>query len=107
MNKKNWRFKGREILITFFYYAITVWPLFYWEIGGTTIMGHPYNKMWGIDKLLIGIIVGSVAFFLSSIWYDYLKAKNEGHAHFPFQKVAMPVAALAILSAVFYFVTKS
>jgi hypothetical protein len=106
MNKKNWKFKGREILVTFLYYAITVWPLFYLKIGGETVMGHPFNKIWGIDKLLLGIILGSVAFFASEKWYDYLKKNNDNHAYFPFQKVAMPVAALAILSAVFYFVTK-
>jgi hypothetical protein len=106
MNKKNWKFKGREILVVFLYYAISIWPLYYLEIDGTTVMGHPYNQIWGADKLLVGIIIGSVAFFLSSLWYVYLKKKNDGHAYFPFQKVAMPVASLAILSAVFYFITK-
>lgn len=106
MNKKNWRFKGREILVAFLYYALTVWPLYYWKIDGATVMGHPYNKIWGIDKLLLGIIIGSMAFFSSALWYNHLKKKNNDHAYFPFQKVAMPVAALVILSGVFYFITK-
>lgn len=106
MNKKKWKFKGREILVVFLYYAISIWPLYYWEIDGATVMGHPYNKIWGIDKLLLGIIIGSIVFFATAIWYNYLKKKNNNHAYFPFQKVVMPVVALAILSGIFYLITK-
>lgn len=107
LDKKNIRFAGRVILTVLAYYAIVIWPLFWLKIGGTTIMGHPLNKMWGIDKLLLGIIIGSIAFFLGAVWYDYLKKKNDNRAHFPFQKVAMPIAPLIILSAVFYFITRN
>lgn len=106
LDKKNIRFAGKEILTVLAYYAIVIWPLFWLKIGGTTIMGHPLNKMWGIDKLLLGIIIGSIAFFMGAVWYDYLKKKNDGHAYFAFQKVAMPIAPLIILSAVFYLVTR-
>jgi len=106
LEKKNLRFAYRGALVTAGYYLISVLPLFTLKIGGETVMGHPFNKLWGIDKLLLGIIIGSLAFYGSAISYESLKKKNDGHAHFPFQKVAMPVAALLILSGVFYFVTK-
>ena len=98
---KNILFKEGKILTVLMYYAIIVIPL-YW----TGIIGHPFNKMWGIDKLLLGIIFGSVSFFLGGIWYYQIKAKNGGHAYFPFQKVVMPVSPLIILSFIFYFLTK-
>ncbi len=79
LNKKNIKFIGRKILITAIYYAIIVLPLFY-----TGIMGHPLNKMWGIDKLLVGIIFGSVVFFAFGLWYQFLKKKNNNKAYFPF-----------------------
>ena len=101
MNKKNFRFKGRKILITAGYYLIIIVPL-YWK----GIMGHSYNKMWGMDKLLLGIIIGSIVFLVSVLWYQNLKKKNNDRAYFPFQKVAMPVGFLAIFSAIFYFLTK-
>ena len=87
MAKKNWNFKWRGIATAVFYYALTVWPLFYLKIGGETIMGHPYNRIWGVDKLLLGIILGSLVFWGSEKWYENLKAKNDNHAYFPFQKV--------------------
>ncbi len=99
--KRKIRFFGDKVWITIGYYAITVVPL-YW----TNLMGHPLNKIWGIDKLTIGIIIGSLVFFTGAMTYYYLKAKNKGRANFPFQKVVMPVAPLIILSLIFYFLTK-
>ena len=32
-----------------------------------------------------------------------MKAKNGGHAHFPFEKVVLPVLALALLSVYFNY----
>lgn len=101
LDKKNIYFRGRKIITTFGYYALIVAPLYWMDI-----MGHPFNTMWGMDKLLLGIIIGSVAFFLGGIWYYRLKAKNNGHSYFPFQKVVMPVSPLIILSFLFYFLTK-
>jgi hypothetical protein len=101
MNKKNIRFKGRKILLTLMYYLVIIVPL-YWK----GIIGHIYNKIWGIDKLIFGIIIGSVVFLASVLWYQNLKKKNNDKAYFPFQKVAMPVGFLAIFSAILYFLTK-
>jgi hypothetical protein len=101
LDKKNIYFKGRKILITFLCYLLVVVPLYPLEI-----MGNPLNTLWGVDKLLLGIIVGSIFFFLGGMWYFYLKKKHGGHAYFPFQKVVMPVAPLIILSIIFYFITR-
>lgn len=101
LNKKKIKFYGRKIITTLAYYGLIVIPLFY-----TGIMGHALNKMWGVDKLLIGIIFGSVFFFIFALGYQYLKKRNNNHAYFPFQKVAMPVAPLIILTIVFYFITR-
>jgi hypothetical protein len=59
-----------------------------------------------MDKLLLGIVVGSVAFWFGAEWYFHLKEKNGGRAYFPFQKVVMPVSPLIIMSIAFYFLTK-
>lgn len=101
LNSKKIKFKGRKILITILFYGLIVAPLFW-----TGIMGHPFNKMWGIDKLLLGIIVGSVFFLLAGWLHSGLKRKNNNKSFFPFQRVVLPVGILAILSFIFYFLTK-
>lgn len=97
LNKKNIRFLFRKILVAFFYYAITIIPLYLMGI-----MGHPQNKIFGIDKLLFGIITGSIAFILSIVFNDFLKKKNQGKVYFPFQKVIIPLLFLLITSFAFY-----
>jgi hypothetical protein len=98
---KKVNFKGMNFLTYLAYYAMVIIPLYM-----TGIIGHPFNRLWNIDKIILGIIVGSVALYYMEAGYDYLKKKNNNHAHFPFQKVVMPVGALLILSFVFYFITK-
>jgi len=99
-NRINFRFYGRKILTTLFYYAIVILPLYAWGI-----MGLPEDKLWGIDKLLLGIMAGSVVFVVAVIYYNYLKKQNFGKAHFRGQKIAMPIGALALCSLIFYFLT--
>lgn len=101
LNKKKINFFGRKILVFIGYYALIVLPLYF-----TNIMGHPLNKIWGIDKLALSIVVGSVLFYVGAEWYHYLKDRNGGHANFPFQKVVMPIAPLIIMSVIFYFITR-
>lgn len=100
-NKKNINFKGKRTVTFLGYCLLIVVPLYY-----TKVMGHPLNKLWGMDKLFLGIIIGSVFFMLGGVWYSYLKKRNNDRAYFPFQKIVMPVGALVILSFIFYFITK-
>ncbi len=66
--------------------------------------GHPLNKFWGVDKLLFGIIAGSLALLLSIVFHAFLIKRNNGKVDFPFQKVVIPFLLLIILSIIFSFV---
>ncbi len=59
------------------------------------------NTMFGIDKLALGVVVGSVTLYAAEKWNANLRKKNDGKSYFPFQKVVMPVGALAIVTAIF------
>lgn len=103
-NTKNWKLGNkdlRDILITIIYYVAIIWPLMTQDF-----IGHPWNKLFGIDKLILGIIFGSLGFLGAMLWYNDIKKKNNGHAQFPFQKVAWPLGALIILSFVFYLIIR-
>jgi len=100
-NKKNFKFFGRNFLTWIAYYAVIVIPLYYHDI-----LGHPLNRLWGIDKLVLGIVVGSVFFFIGAVHYESLKKRHNNHAYFPFQKVVWPVAPLLILTIIFYFIAR-
>lgn len=96
LDKKNYlKFKGRIFVDILFYYALVVVPLIF--IGLIKSAG---------DKLVLGIIAGSIAFWFGMSWYPYLKERNGGKPYFPFQKVVMPILPILILSILFYYLTK-
>jgi len=101
LDKKNYNFFGKRTIVYVGYYALVVIPL-YWK----ELVGHPFNKLWGIDKLVLGIAIGSAGFWAGERLNSYLKKRNGGKVYFPFQKVIIPVSILLILSAIFYFITK-
>ncbi len=101
MEKRGWRFRFRDAIVALTYVVLVIAPLYWSEI-----VGHPFNTLGGVDKLMLGIGVGGAVFYGVARWYEYLKAKNGGRSYFPFQKVVMPVVALAVVSLFFYVITK-
>ena len=93
-DKKGWNFWGRNALLI----GISV------AMIGFIYMGQvPYSPVWicgvlHIDPVLFGAILGMILFILTEKLYDWMKAKNGGHAHFPFEKVVLPVVVLALVS---------
>ena len=61
--------------------------------------------LWGIDKFLLGIIVGTIAFYVGARWYAKIKRDNGGHAKFAFQKVVVPLSMLVVVTVVFWLIT--
>ena len=88
-------------LITLAWYGVVIFPLYF-----AGIIGHPYNKIWGIDKLLFGIIAGTIVFASAVRFSSYLKKKNQGKVYFPYQKVIVPIGFLAVASVILYFLSK-
>jgi len=99
LSGKNIKFFGRQPLIIIFYYALLIWPLYHYNLAG-----HYLNKLGGVDKLILGIIIGSLAFAASLVFNEYLKKKNDNKGYFPFQKVVVSVGALLILSLALYLI---
>ena len=73
MKKKNWSFADDGIVITLIYVVLTFIPLYY-----AGIVGHPLNKIFGLDKIIFGSTVGATILFLGNILHNYLKRKNKG-----------------------------
>jgi hypothetical protein len=98
LNRKEIKFKGRKILIFAAYYLIIILPLWYEEK-----IGHPLNRLCGVDKLLFGIILGSVLFAAGVIFHNYLQRRNGNKSYFRGQKIVIAIAPLIVASIIFYF----
>jgi len=97
LNKKNLHFIFKKSLVSFGFYAIFIIPLYYLKIIG--IQG---NTFLGIDKILLGIIAGSIVFLLSIASDNYLRKNNNGKVLFPYQKVIVPLAYLIAFSIIIH-----
>lgn len=103
LKKKNYKFlkfvkdKNLIYLSIILWTALTYIPL--WKVG---IVGHPFNVIWGIDKLIFGGIIGAVIFLLA-VYADRKVRKIKGKQLIPFQKVIIPISFLIIISLLMYF----
>ena len=90
-DKKNWHFAGRNWLLMVLSLAI---------IGGVYIKDLTYTPqpilIFYLDPFLFCTLLGAAILIYSSMFYQWMKAKNGGHAHFPFEKVVLPILALTI-----------
>lgn len=80
-------------------YALAIVPL---VLNGT--IGGSANVLAGIDKVLLGMIVGSVVFFSMGRLHFFLAKKNNEKVYFPYQKVILPVGGLLIATIILYFI---
>jgi hypothetical protein len=105
MKKKNWRFAFDTVTISLAYYLLIFVPLYY-----TGILGHPLNKIFGIDKIIFGTILGTAIVLLTHWLNKHLKQKGPdgqpGKPFFPYQKVVIPVVVLILISAIFYLLLR-
>jgi len=68
-------------------------------------IGNPTCRIHGHDKLLTGIIAGSLVFLLAYAVDKILRRINKtnpGKAHIPYQKVIIPVGLLIIATIIGY-----
>ena len=96
-DKRGWNFLGRNALLIGLSVAM---------IGFAYVGDIDYTPVWicdvlYIDPILFGAITGMILFILVEKLYEWMKRKNGGHAHFPFERVVLPVVVLALASWLF------
>lgn len=103
LNGRNYNFRYKKIIVIVGYYLLIVVPLYFMGL-----LANPVNSIFGgwLDKMLLGTILGSLGFWFAANLHENLKKRNGDKSYFPFQKVAVPVGLLLLLSLIFYFLTK-
>ncbi len=97
--KKNWHFWGRNILLM----VLSLSTIAFVYVGEMHYQPKVLMCVLYLDPFLFSFLIGALAFVLSSKLYQWMKARNGGHAHFPFEKVVLPVVVLGIISTYFYY----
>ena len=99
MDKRNWNFKGRDFVIL----STSVLMIMFVYISELVYTPKAILVFW-IDPFLFATICGALVLHFSSEFYQWMKRKNGGHAHFPFEKVVVPVVALCLTAKLFSYI---
>jgi hypothetical protein len=100
IGKKGWKVPYKEIISIVLFYLFVIPPL-YWA----KMVGLVGNTLWGVDKVILGTVVGSVL-FLGGVGLDkWLRTTNESKVYVYYQKVIAPVFLLTLGSFVLYLIT--
>ena len=99
LKKKNINNKLLNVTIYIADYCMII-PLY---IGKNPQLIFNSEKILFIDAFIFSMAVGSLVLFTTSRLYYYMKSKNNNKAHFPFEKVVLPVVVLVLVSVVFQY----
>lgn len=86
------------LFLVYFSAFIPVYKLNYIEIPGNTV--------GGVDKIILGTVVGTIIFWLGAVTNSWLRKRHGGKVYFPLQKVALPVGFLLVTSLAYYVYCK-
>jgi hypothetical protein len=106
LNRKNIHFLFRKIIIIVSFYAIFIIPLYFIKIRGATVLGDPGNIIFGMDRILFGVILGTIIFILAILSDKYLRTLNESKVLINYQKIFIPIIYLIIASIIAYMLIK-
>lgn len=94
-DKKNWHFQGRNLLLI----TLSVAMIGFVYMGQLQYNPQVFLFLY-IDSFLLSAVIGALAYIYSQKFYQWMKQKNNGHAHFPFEKVVLPLIFLFAISSI-------
>lgn len=100
IGKRGWKVPFKEIVSIGLFFLFVIPPLYV-----AKMVGVAGNTLWGIDKVVLGTVVGSLL-FMFGVWLDtWLRTTNDGRVYVYYQKVIAPVFLLTLGSFVLYLIT--
>ncbi len=95
---KDWNLPKKEWLAGSLLYLLLFSTLYLLGIAG-----NPVNTIFGIDKIVFGVVVGTLIFAFSTKVDHFLRTTNEGQVYVYYQKVILPMLFLSITSFILHF----
>ena len=99
--KRNWNFPARNFILM----ASSVASIGFVYVNTLSYNPGLHWNLLYIDSFLLAVLCGAAAHILGVHIYAWLKQKNGGHAHFPFEKVLIPILMDAFVCWIFWGTT--
>ena len=100
LSSREWRLPKHNLSVLAIFYLLTIPPLFW-----TGMIDYAHQSLWGVNKVLLGTILGSLTFLFGVFLDKFLRTFNDGKVFVYFQKIICPVLSLSIMSVIFYLLT--
>lgn len=97
-DKRGWQWPYRDAMLMIFSISMIGFMYVSSLTYSPIIIGFLY-----LDPFLFTNLVGAGMWIASMHFYDWMKMKNGGHAHFPFEKVVVPVFITFLISLLFHY----
>lgn len=91
-DKRQWHFWGRDLLLI----ALSVAMIGFIFVSETVYTPVIIWKILYMDPIMFSAILGMLIYIFSQQFYLWMKARNGGRAHFPFEKVVLPIVLLMV-----------
>ena len=98
-DKKNWHFRYRDSLLM----VLSIASIGFMYMGSLDYDPMLFLGFLYIDSFLFSSLCGAVGFIGAMNFYEWMKARHGGHAHFPFEKVVIPVLTVFLISLLFHY----
>ena len=98
------RHKGKEYIpyqLTIIILFTSVSTIFTFATAGLT---NSIYTLFGIDKIILGLIFGNIVSLIAFKFHDFLRQTNSHRNFFPFQVIVITLLLLSVTSASFYLV---
>ena len=96
--KRHWNFLGRNVILMLF----SLSSIGFVYTGNLEYKPGLHWNLLYIDSFLLAALCGAAAHIIGVHIYGFLKEKNGGHAHFPFEKVVIPIVCDALVCWIFW-----
>lgn len=90
----------QKVLITLITFVLTAVSFYY-----TGLLGDLRYRIFGVDKLLLGMVIGSIITYIMPAVSKKIKSLK-GRALFPFQTIVMTLISLSLTSFVLWLVVR-
>ena len=94
-DKRNLNFAGRNAVLM----LLSLSSIGFIYMGDLSYLPKVIGIFY-IDSFLFAAIIGALIYIYSEKFYQFIKERNNNHAHFPFEKVILPVVFLLLASVV-------
>jgi len=96
--------KIKNKILRFLIFFMLIYGSNIWLIEWMGFFKNQFNTLFGINKIILGTVTGSITVMISFFIDKYIRSKNNGKVLVYYQKLIIPLLLLSVSTAAFYLI---